>query len=63
MARTAWASLLLAWLLHSQPLGSGYRVFSEGEPPEFDLHLPSSISVQEGGTAYLHCRIFHADNM
>ena len=31
--------------------------------PEFDSHLPSSLTVQQGDTAYLPCRIFSADNM
>ena len=34
-----------------------------GDQPRFDEHLPSNITVQQGDTAYLHCRIFGAENM
>ena len=33
------------------------------EVPVFDEHLPSVSTVQQGDTAYLNCRIFHAENM
>ena len=33
------------------------------DQPRFDEHLPSNITVQQGDTAYLHCRIFGAENM
>ena len=31
--------------------------------PVFDSHLPATLTVQQGDTAYLHCRIFNAENM
>ena len=34
-----------------------------GDQPRFDQHLPANITVQQGDTAYLHCRIFGAENM
>ena len=34
-----------------------------GDQPRFDEHLPANITVQQGDTAYLHCRIFGAENM
>ena len=34
-----------------------------GDQPRFDEHLPANITVQQGDTAYLHCRIFGAQNM
>ena len=34
-----------------------------GDQPRFDEHLPDNITVQQGDTAYLHCRIFGAENM
>ena len=34
-----------------------------GDQPRFDEHLPSNVTVQQGDTAYLHCRIFGAENM
>ena len=33
------------------------------DQPRFDAHLPANITVQQGDTAYLHCRIFGAENM
>ena len=37
--------------------------YDPGEKPVFDDHLPSNVTVQQGDTAYLHCRIFNAENM
>ena len=34
-----------------------------GNQSRFDEHLPSNVTVQQGDTAYLHCRIFGAENM
>ena len=31
--------------------------------PRFDSHLPATMTVQQGDTAYLPCRIFNAHNM
>ena len=36
---------------------------TRGDQPGFDEHLPSNVTVQQGDTAYLHCRIFNAENM
>ena len=36
---------------------------TRGHQPGFDEHLPSNVTVQQGDTAYLHCRIFNAENM
>ena len=33
------------------------------DQPRFDEHLPFNVTVQQGDTAYLHCRIFGAENM
>ena len=37
--------------------------YEHQERPVFDEHLPSNVTVQQGDTAYLHCRIFNAENM
>ena len=31
--------------------------------PQFDSILPEKLTVQQGDTAYLPCRIFNAQNM
>lgn len=33
-----------------------------GQEPEFDQHLPANLTVQQGDTAYLSCRIFNIAN-
>ena len=38
-------------------------VTSPAPAPVFDSHLPATLTVQQGDTAYLHCRIFNAENM
>ena len=38
-------------------------VTSPAPGPVFDSHLPATLTVQQGDTAYLHCRIFNAENM
>ena len=51
-------SLLLA--LHT-PLVHNQR-YEHREEPRFDQHLPNNVTVQQGDTAYIHCRIFNAEN-
>jgi len=35
---------------------------SKGSSPEFDSHVPANLTVQQGDTAYLSCRIFNIGN-
>lgn len=35
---------------------------SKGASPEFDSHVPANLTVQQGDTAYLSCRIFNTGN-
>ena len=60
MSPTTWVMLILSLqtdLVHNQ------RHDRMNKTPEFDDHLPSNITVQQGDTAYLHCKIFNAENM
>ena len=63
------ASFIFFWLLlHPLPLphASVLGEEKEGEEvdrPHFDSILPSYQTVQQGDTAYLHCKIFTAHNM
>ena len=54
--------LLLLWVLQPAP-APGSPVLGDELRPHFDSHLPSQQTVQQGDTAYLHCRIFTAQNM
>ena len=57
---TVWLLSLLTLLqsdvVHNQKLQTKDR-------PKFDENLPRNITVQQGDTAYLHCKIFNAENM
>ena len=70
--QSAWASItvtdimshmvltLILLALHTDlVLNQRYEVRQE---PRFDDHVPSNVSVQQGDTAYIHCRIFNAEN-
>ena len=37
--------------------------FNDKSVPKFDDHVPDSYTVQQGGTAYLGCRIINHNNM
>ena len=55
-----WLSLLI--LVLCQAGGRGGSQTAEPSP-QFDSHLPAKLTVQQGDTAYLPCRIFSAQNM
>jgi len=55
-------SLLLLLTLHNK-YDCVQHPYDQHHQPVFDDHLPSNITVQQGDTAYLHCRIFNAENM
>jgi len=38
------------------------RHSSKGSSPEFDSYVPANLTVQQGDTAYLSCRIFNIGN-
>ena len=52
------SSLLLLLMCEAR-----HSINTQRDRPQFDPHLPSSVTVQQGDTAYLPCRIFNADNM
>ena len=39
-----------------------YNHKAEDEQPKFDDHVPANLTVQQGDTAYLGCRIFNVGN-
>merc|ERR1711953_370099 len=55
-----WLGLLV--LVLCQAGGRGGSQTAEPSP-QFDSHLPAKLTVQQGDTAYLPCRIFSAQNM
>ena len=56
-----WLTVLVVSQAGGQQGGS--QPATEQLSPQFDSHLPGKLTVQQGDTAYLPCRIFNAQNM
>jgi len=54
--------MVLMTLLEGSKSLLDYTHSSEDDKPKFDEHLPKNLTVQQGDTAYLGCRIFDVGN-
>ena len=54
--------MVLMTLLEGSKSLLDYTHKPEDEKPKFDDHVPSNLTVQQGDTAYLGCRIFNVGN-